>query len=184
MNATATSPACGQAARSGAGGAAVARRAAAGDRAALERMFARCTVQTRYRRFHAPVTAIPARYLTEALSGSLLHYALVAGPAAPASGIADIVALASCRLLAAGRAEVGLLVEDGWQRRGLGLRLLDDLVTHASGTGVRVLEAQLLAEQSWIAGLLDRYGRCRLHSSQSGVVLVTVSLDGASCDGR
>jgi hypothetical protein len=41
---------------------------------------------------------------------------------------------------------------------------------------VRVLEAQLLAEQAWIAGLLRPYGACRLHSTGGGVLNVTVRL--------
>jgi hypothetical protein len=40
------------------------------DREALAQMFDRCTLSTRYRRFHGPVKAIPERYLAEALSGS------------------------------------------------------------------------------------------------------------------
>jgi GNAT superfamily N-acetyltransferase len=158
------------------------RAATPADRPELERMFARCTVLTRYRRFHAPVKAIPARYLTEALSGSPLHYALVACPVprpdeaggARPTGSADVIALASCRLVAEGAAELGLIIEDAWQRRGLGTRLLRDLVAHASGSGIRVLEAQLLAEQSWIAGLLRGYGRCRLRLGEGGVLTVTI----------
>jgi GNAT superfamily N-acetyltransferase len=176
-------------------------------------MFSRCTVETRYRRFHAPVKAIPWRYLAEALSGGAFHYALVAclsleerpaadalpgpdsavspdsgGRAAPGArhreSAGQIVALASCRLTEEGAAELGVLVEDAWQRRGLGTRLLRDLVTHASRTGLRVLEAQVLAEQAWVAGLLRPYGTCRLRATWDGVVNVTVRLARHSDDGR
>jgi GNAT superfamily N-acetyltransferase len=167
------------------------RRAAPADHEALARMFERCALETRYRRFHGPVKAIPARYLADALSGSPFHYALVAcpvpeavpvlgqdscavpGPEARAGGI---VALASCRAVDEGAAELGLLIEDAWQRRGLGARLLRDLVAHARRTGLRVLEAQLLAEQAWIAGLLRPYGTCRLRSTWDGVLNVSVRL--------
>jgi GNAT superfamily N-acetyltransferase len=155
------------------------RRAVAGDREALGLMFGRCTAETRYRRFHGPVKAIPERYLADALSGSAFHYALVASPdlvSGPEAG-GGIVALASCRLVDEGAAELGLLIEDRWQRRGLGTRLLRDLVTHAGEAGLRVLEAQLLAEQAWIAGLLRPYGACRLRSTWDGVLNVTVRLD-------
>jgi GNAT superfamily N-acetyltransferase len=173
------------------------RRAVSADREALTRMFERCTVATRYRRFHAPVSAIPERYLAEALSGGAFHYALVAYPApadrdagggsdsvaavaavvcdpgAPAGGI---VALASCRTVDEGAAELGLLIEDAWQRHGLGTRLLRDLMTQASRSGLRVLAAQLLAEQAWIIGLLRPYGSCRLVSARDGVLNVTLRL--------
>lgn len=158
------------------------RRAVAGDRAALCAMFARCTDETRYHRFHGPVKALPERYLADALSGTPFHYALVACPV-PDLGTSDagrqdggVVALASCRTVNEGAAELGLLIEDAWQRQGLGTRLLRDLVTYAAGAGLRVLEAQLLAEQAWIAGLLRPYGSCRLRSTWGGVLTVTLRL--------
>ena len=141
------------------------RRAAAADRPALERMLARCTGQTRYRRFHGPVTAFPERYLTEALSGSPLHFALVAcldEDAERGGTVVDgtVVALASCRAVDEGVAELGILVEDEWQRRGLGGDLLGEIVAYAARTGLRALQAQVLAEQPWIVGLLRRHGTC------------------------
>ena len=158
------------------------RPAVPADRAALARMFERCTAATRYRRFHGPVKAIPERYLSEALSGSLFHHALVSylEPAAPAHARAlpgGIVALASCRLVDEGAAELGVLIEDEWQRKGLGTRLVRELVAHASDVGLRVLEAQLLAEQAWITSLLRPYGTCRLRSAGNGVLNVTVRLE-------
>ena len=169
------------------------RRAATADREALARMFDRCTPDTRYRRFHGPVKAIPERYLAEALSGSHFHYALVACPApvsdleldsepgldsgrAREPGASGIVALASCRTVDEGGAEIGVLIEDAWQRRGLGSRLVLDLATHAANVGLRLLEAQLLAEQAWITGLLRPYGPCRLTSTWDGILNVTVRL--------
>jgi len=158
------------------------RQAVTADRAALDQMFGRCTPQTRYRRFHGPVKAIPGRYLTEALAGGPFHYALVVSPG-PGTGVGDdpeacdrIVALASCRTVDEGAAELGVLIEDAWQRRGLGTRLVHDLVTHASQAGLRVLEAQLLAEQAWITGLLRPYGTCTRRHTRDGVLSVTLGL--------
>jgi len=147
------------------------RRAAAGDRPALERMLARCTGQTRYRRFHGPVSVFPERYLTEALSGSPLHFALVAS----AEGDGTVVALASCRAVDEGVAELGILVEDEWQRRGVGSDLLREIVAYAARTGLRALQAQVLADQPWIVGLLRRHGTCT--TAGAGQALhVTLSL--------
>jgi GNAT superfamily N-acetyltransferase len=137
------------------------RRVAAADRPALERMLARCTGQTRYRRFHGPVKVFPERYLTEALSGSPLHFALVATVAGDGAADGAVVALASCRAVDEGVAELGILVEDAWQRRGVGGHLLGELVAYAGRTGLRALQAQVLAEQPWIVGLLRRYGTCK-----------------------
>jgi GNAT superfamily N-acetyltransferase len=166
------------------------RRATEGDRQALTRMLARCSGDTRYRRFHGPVKAFPEPYLTEALAGSPVHVALVASvPAEAAAGTVDdaaddaaegadgdaVVALASCRLVAEGAAELGLLVEDGWQQRGIGGRLLRELADFAAQIGLRVLQAQLLAEQAWITGLLRRYGRCETVAA-GGLLTVMVRL--------
>jgi GNAT superfamily N-acetyltransferase len=176
------------------------RRAAAADRPALERMLARCTGQTRYRRFHGPVTAFPERYLTEALSGSPLHFALVAcldedaerGGTVVEGTVVDgtvvdgtvvdgtvvegtVVALASCRAVDEGVAELGILVEDDWQRRGVGGDLLGEIVAYAARTGLRALQAQVLAEQPWIVGLLRRHGTCRV-AGAGPALHVTLSL--------
>jgi GNAT superfamily N-acetyltransferase len=160
------------------------RRATEGDRQALVRMLARCSGETRYRRFHGPVRLFPERYLTEALSGSPVHFALVASvpSASGAEGAAgedavgeDVVALASCRAVAEGVAELGVLVEDAWQRRGIGDRLLREMTDFATRSGLRALQAQLLAEQPWIAGLLRRYGRCETVAT-GGLLTVTVRL--------
>jgi GNAT superfamily N-acetyltransferase len=161
-----------------------ARRAAAGDRPALERMLARCTGQTRYRRFHGPVNVFPERYLTEALSGSPLHFALVASVVDAAvddaadDGTVDdgtVVALASCRAVDEGVAELGILVEDEWQHRGVGGYLLAEIVAHARRTGLRALQAQVLADQPWIVGLLRRHGTCTV-AGAGQALHVTLSL--------
>jgi len=177
----------------------VVRHAASTDRDALVSMFERCTLETRYRRFHAPVKRIPERYLAEALSGTPLHHALVAWTAQVAGADADqrashlgpdqearpptIVALASCRLIDEGAAELGVLIEDAWQRQGLGTSLVRDLVAHATGIGLRVLKAQLLVEQAWIAGLLRPYGACRVGPAGVGVLNVTVRLGAGRREG-
>lgn len=70
------------------------RRAAERDRAALAQMLARCSSQTRYRRFHGHVRAFPDRFLTEAISGDPVHYALV-GEAADGSVVAPATARAN-----------------------------------------------------------------------------------------
>jgi GNAT superfamily N-acetyltransferase len=129
------------------------RPAEAGDRAALEAMFQRCTPQTVYRRFHGQVKSFPAGYLAEALAGVPEHFALVACAGS------HVVALASCRV-GDGRADLGILIEDAWQRRGLGSELLDRLVGHADSLGLPALDAQVLSEQDWLIRLLLRYGEC------------------------
>jgi GNAT superfamily N-acetyltransferase len=158
------------------------RQATEGDRTALGQMFARCSRDTRYRRFHGYVKALPGRYLTEALSGSPAHFALVASVAAdPRADPADgaVVALASCRAADHGGAEIGVLVEDAWQRHGIGGALLREIVRHAYRTGISLLTAQILAEQSWIVPLLAEFGDCESAITE-GIIDVTVRLASAA----
>jgi GNAT superfamily N-acetyltransferase len=163
-------------------GACQVRRAAAGDRPALERMLARCTGETRYRRFHGYVNVFPERYLAEALSGSPLHFALVAYVAGVDGTVVDgmvvdgtVVALASCRAVFEGVAELGVLVEDAWQRRGVGARLVREILGYASQTGLRALQARVLGDQSWIVAVLRRYGPCEVVAAR-GTLTVTLTL--------
>ncbi len=164
------------------------RRAAggAGDRAALERMLARCTGQTRYRRFHGPVTVFPERYLTEALSGSPLHSRprrrgrgdrpVVDGTGWTAPGTAP-----SSRSRAAARWTRASPSWASWSRTSgsaaaSGVTCWGRSWRTPPGAGLRALQAQVLAEQPWIIGLLRRHGTCRLRSTRNGVLDVTVRL--------
>ncbi|HMD93346.1 MAG TPA: GNAT family N-acetyltransferase [Trebonia sp.] len=147
------------------------RRARRRDRQPLALMLDRCGSETRYRRFHGHVSAFPERYLAEALSGSPAHFALVA----EAAGGGTLVALASCRTVTAGIAEIGILVEDAWQRLGIGGRLLAEIINHAERTRLTTLRAQLLADQAWITGMLRRHGTCAAVASRD-VLDVTLRL--------
>jgi GNAT superfamily N-acetyltransferase len=129
-------------------------------------MFARCSEETCYRRFHGPVRAIPRRYLAEALSGRPHHYALVAE--APSGAI---TALASCCTVAPGAAELGVLVEDSWQGLGLGGFLLKDLIHYSERSGHTVVTATILRHQAWIIRLLRAYGPCDTAPADEALVV-------------
>lgn len=124
------------------------RPATPGDRAALIAMFWRCSEQTRYRRFHGFVHAFPERYLADALSGRPEHIALVAETGN------QIVALASCA-----DGEIGILIEDAFQRQGIGSGLLTAL-TQLSGPAM--LLATIQPDQAWIISLLRRYSKVKI----------------------
>jgi N-acetylglutamate synthase-like GNAT family acetyltransferase len=143
------------------------RRALRNDRSRLIEMLARCTDNTRQRRFHKYVRSFPEPYLTEALEGRAEHVALIAEtPGA-------IVALASCRATADDVAELAVLVEDSCQRQGIGACLLRMIIDHADRSGLRTLNATVLADQEWILRLLRRYGACEVLVS-SGIIEITL----------
>jgi GNAT superfamily N-acetyltransferase len=99
---------------------------------ALARMMSRCSPMTRYERFHGVVTEIPPAYLRCCLTGE--HLALVA------EEDGEIVALASVGPVveAPDVSEVAVIVEDGWQSRGVGRALVAALVAKAGVTVVRM----------------------------------------------
>jgi GNAT superfamily N-acetyltransferase len=120
----------------------VIRRPAPTDRPAIEAMYARCSLQSRYARFLAPLAAIPTNHLTDVLDASTEHEAWVG---TPRNEPTTVVALGSW---AANRAdaELALLVEDAWQRRGIGSRLLEVLAARTQRAGYCRLTASVLTE--------------------------------------
>jgi N-acetylglutamate synthase-like GNAT family acetyltransferase len=131
------------------------RRPGSADIGALHAMFDRCSADTRRRRFHGNRGGLPARYLTDAVTGLHGNFSLVAE-------VADelIVALASCVTVAPDLADIAVLVEDDYQRQGIGSTLLRLLVAHADYSGVGTVQAAVLAEQEWILRLIRHYGDC------------------------
>jgi len=127
------------------------RAAAPGDRAALTAMFGRCSDQTRYRRFHGFVHALPERYLADALAGRPEHIALVA------EDNGQIVALSSCA-----DGEIGILVEDLYQRQGIGTRMLNELLERC---GPAVQLATIQHDQAWLVTFLRRYTKIKIDIS-------------------
>src|SRR4051794_17832931 len=140
------------------GSCATVRGARREDAPALRRMFDRCTPESRYRRFHGLLHALPEAYLQEALDEDpCRHDALVLEQPAPTG--AELAALASARRLAEPgepAVEVGLLVEDAWQGRGWGTCLLTLLAARARARGVVVLRGDLLAASERPLAVLRR----------------------------
>lgn len=147
------------------------RQAAASDRSAVAEMLERCSKRTRTRRFHKYVRCFPEPYLTEALARSAAHFALLAhmGEA--------VVGLASCVAADSGSAELAVLVEDSWQRLGVGTRLLRLLVAHADHSEMTKLTACVLDSQAWVLPVLGSYGTCEAWL-RHGVFEVTVHREG------
>lgn len=119
-----------------------------GDLPALRSMFGRCSPETRHRRFHGCVTELPAAYLRRCLGG---------GPEAHAAFVAEAVIDGAVRLVglagagpvpgAPGVRELGALVEDRWQRQGVGRLLTAAVCEDARAAGVEVLRLELCRSQ-------------------------------------
>lgn len=132
------------------------RQVSENDLLDLTDMFERCSRQAIYRRFHGYVRAFPEPYFTDALKGEHGHAAFVAEVPG------RIVALASRVTLDDGTCEIGILVEDDYQRQRLGTRLLDALLAQA---GPRPVRATIQHDQRWIVPLLLRYQSIKIFFS-------------------
>lgn len=113
------------------------------DLAAFERMWGRLSEESIYRRFHSPIRRLSLklrRYLVEVDHGD--RDALVAVAAG------EVIAVARYHRCAEepDTAEVAVLVEDAWQGRGLGVRMLRELASLASRRGIDVLTGEVQAD--------------------------------------
>ena len=116
----------------------------------------RLSPESRYRRFLAAkpqLTSADARYLVE-IDGCD-HFALVATlpevEGEPIVGVARFVRLPGDREVA----EVAVVVNDAYQRRGMGAELVSRLAQEAVARGVRRFRATMLADNPAIHRLLE-----------------------------
>jgi GNAT superfamily N-acetyltransferase len=112
-------------------------------------MVGRCSAGTLYRRFHG---------VTDGVFHALQ---LVSDGDQDAYGAwsADLcIGVASLADDGHGSTHIGVLVEDGWQRRGAGSALLAALVVRARQRLLPALVADVLADNGFILPLLDRVG--------------------------
>jgi GNAT superfamily N-acetyltransferase len=126
------------------------RPPASGDLLRISEMWQRCSLATRIGRFHAPVRVIPPAYLETVLSDP--SASLVAVPGKTGA----VVALASLVTDGGGSAELGVVVEDAWQRRGIGGYLVAHLIAAAPARQITELTASVLAQNRQVADLLRR----------------------------
>ncbi|MFC6017054.1 GNAT family N-acetyltransferase [Plantactinospora solaniradicis] len=149
------------------------RPAAPDDLPALRAMQERCSQRTLHRRYpagSAPGTARLRRLVAPARGVTLL--AVTGG----SDGLSEQV-VAVANLVAEGAvAEVGLLVEDGWQRRGVGGALLRRLVAHATRAGYAALLAHVPADNVGMLRILDRLYRPGSVDRDENLLTMTVPL--------
>ncbi|HSE55367.1 MAG TPA: GNAT family N-acetyltransferase [Nocardioidaceae bacterium] len=129
------------------------RPGTAADARALAEMHARCSAETVHRRFHAPVP-----HLSPRLARALLE---------PAGGVSLVVTVGR-HIVAAGMlgpdpetpgaAEVGVMVEDRWQRHGHGTRLLRALAIEAAHLGHDALTCMVRPDNDAVLPSIRRAG--------------------------
>ena len=132
----------------------VLRPAVPHDAPRLVTMFERCSPASRYARFLAPLHHFPASHLVDVVRSSPVRRSWVVDDLATG----QVLAVGSWFRNAETSAELGLLVEDAWQRQGQGSALLDELVASARSAGVTTLVGHTLAESRHVHRMLRRLG--------------------------
>ena len=108
-----------------------------GDSDALLAMLGRCSPMTLYHRFHGITDGVAyARHVLATADG---HDSYLAWSDDRCVGVGSLH-------VGANQAEIGVLVEDGWQRRGVGTALLTMLVGRARQLDLSSLRADVLGE--------------------------------------
>lgn len=133
----------------------VIRLARPQDSAGVEAMHARCSPESRYFRYFAPMSAWREDNLRR-ISGGHRGATLVATDDSD-----EVIALGNVFPAEPGVtevAEIAIIVEDAWQRQGLGLLLLHRLVEVARRQGVVDLVAYVLSGNRSMIGLLEATG--------------------------
>jgi GNAT superfamily N-acetyltransferase len=73
----------------------------------------------------------------------------------------------------AAMADIGLVVEDGWQGLGLGAILLKEILDAGAQRGIRLFRADVLTENRPALRLLARYTHIERSTTSDGVTSIT-----------
>ena len=147
----------------------VLRPGRAGDEEAVAELHGRCSMGTLFNRYHSGMRTVPRRWLHRLLS--------------PPRGT-TVVAQCADRVVAMGQlipmstpdsAEVSLLVEDGWQGRGVGTALLGALAAAARADGRRELVGWCLPAETGLVRTAARAGLATSTRREDGLLRVSIT---------
>ena len=128
------------------------------DIQAIKAMLTRCSALSRLRRFFRLVPSAPPRYLEQVLSDPD-HFALVIRLDGQPIGLAELHRTG-------GRSgDLGLVVEDAFQRRGIGTAAFRALVRQARKQGLCLLTADVQLENVHVIAWLLRVGSASVRRS-------------------
>ena len=145
------------------------------DRAGMLAAMERTSEESRYRRFFAAKRTFSEKELDFYLNVDFVsHVALVAvleehGQRVIAGGGRYIVS-------EPGRAEVAFAVDDAHQGLGIATRLMRHLVAIARESGIKVLVAEVLADNAPMLKVFERCGLAMTLHREAGVAHVTLDL--------
>ncbi len=128
------------------------RAASLEDEDLLRAMFSRLSPETVYRRFHAPYPRVPGWVLDLFLNvDHRYREALVAVVEGEAVGHAMYARSSGER----GEAEIGIVIEDAWQAKGIGKLLLSRLAAEAQRRGIAAFTGEVLGDNRRALGFFS-----------------------------
>lgn len=141
------------------------------DSVRYERLFTRLSPETLYRRFLTPIVRIDHR---------LLHHLVTVDYRQRLAIVAviddEIVGVARYDETGPDVAEVALVVEDAWQGRGIGSRLLWRISAAARRHGYTAFEAEVLGENRPMMGLLHVLSDDLETRMEDGLYIIRIDL--------
>ncbi|MFF3500747.1 GNAT family N-acetyltransferase [Streptomyces sp. NPDC003247] len=145
------------------------RRADLGDLEAAKAMHERCSARTLGMRYHGPVGDAD-RYLNHLLSPRFGRTLAVQTPSGRVVGLGHL-------LWDGDETEVALLVEDQWQRRGIGGELLGRLVAMAAEAGCESVYAVTQSSNTGMVAAMRGLGLPLDYQIEEGTLVITARLD-------
>jgi GNAT superfamily N-acetyltransferase len=130
-------------------------------------MLARCSRASLFHRFHGFSDGVA--YFRALLRDRSSDQTLLACYRATCVGVATL------GVGAAGIVDLGILVEDAWQRRGIGTRLASSLLDGARAQGVTTVHAEVLSDDQFILRFLRQSGPLTV-SIERGSLSVDIDL--------
>ncbi|MFI8241677.1 GNAT family N-acetyltransferase [Streptomyces sp. NPDC085866] len=152
------------------------RRADTGDLAAARAMHERCSKRTLGMRYHGPV-GDAERYLNHLLSPRFGRTLAAQTPTGRIVGLGHL-------LWDGDETEVALLIEDDWQRRGVGAELLGRLVAMAVEAGCESVYAVTQASNTGMVAAMRGLGLPLDYQIEEGTLVITARLDAAPVAAR
>ncbi|MGZ4488631.1 MAG: N-acetyltransferase family protein [Nocardioides sp.] len=140
-----------------------------GDVAAVTELHDRCSPESLYRRFHAPMSVLAPR-LAHQLIAPVGGWSLLAEQGAGVVGMACAGPLSSFDL------EVGLFVEDASQGLGVGARLLREVAADASGRGYRAVHCLTQPDNDAVLATIRKAGLPAEPTRAGGLLRVVMPL--------
>jgi RimJ/RimL family protein N-acetyltransferase len=138
----------------------------------VRELYSRLSPATRYLRFFSPMPVLPDSVL-HLLTGVDYCRRLTLLAEFPMREGANVVALGNFGVMDDGRAEIGLVVRDEWQRQGIGTIVAARLLRAAEARGFHRFVAHALSHNRPIRSLLRRVGDIVATRTRHGVTEIS-----------